>query len=62
MIASTYTAFAADQKTQVEVPVDLLLRLQRANEILDRELIKLSARILLMASGATGRHLSPRLN
>ena len=49
MIASTYTAVAPDQKTQVEVPADLLLRLQHANVILDRELLKLSARFGITA-------------
>lgn len=49
MIASTYTAVATDQKTQVEVPADLLLRLQHANVILDRELLKLSARFGITA-------------
>lgn len=50
MIATTYTAVASDQKTQVEVPADLLPRLHRANELLDRELIKLSARFGISAN------------
>ena len=50
MIASTYTAVASDQKTQVEVPADLLPRLQRANVLLDRELIKLSAQFGISAN------------
>ena len=50
MLDSTYTAVATDQKTQVEVPADLLPRLQRANELLDRELIKLSTRFGISAN------------
>ena len=56
MIASTYTAVASDQKTQVEVPADLLPRLQHANEILDRELIKLSTRFGINADWSVRLH------
>ena len=44
MISSITTASDSEQKSQVEVPAEILPRLNRATELLDRELERLSSR------------------